>query len=189
MAGRYGPTTRPDDLVIPTTWLLPAWSCRSSSTRPAFLLCTGPAHCLEPSRRPETSPHACTRPGSASRRTGTQAGLPTPRPPDRAGDRRDLDAGRRSACEGVPRVEAARSHSMPQPRLSHPDGATCCSTDTWAERFPIGREFPVLAKLPLRLPPEQRGPRSCVRNKPLSWSPLTESNRRPSPYHRSPAGP
>ena len=25
--------------------------------------------------------------------------------------------------------------------------------------------------------------RSCVRNRPLSWSPVTESNRRPSPYH------
>jgi hypothetical protein len=30
---------------------------------------------------------------------------------------------------------------------------------------------------------------SAFETKPLSWSPLTESNRRPSPYHRQPASP
>jgi hypothetical protein len=54
--------------------------------------------------------------------------------------------------------------------------------------YRCGRESQNATKLPLNLPPEQGGLRFCVRNKPLSWSPLMESNRRPSPYHGHPRG-
>jgi hypothetical protein len=49
--------------------------------------------------------------------------------------------------------------------------------------LPDGRESPDSGNCPSICPPEQRGPRFRVRSKPLTWSPLTESNRRPSPYH------
>ena len=39
------------------------------------------------------------------------------------------------------------------------------------------------AKLPPHLPPDQKTSAVPHTNKPLPWSPLTESNRRPSPYH------
>jgi hypothetical protein len=35
----------------------------------------------------------------------------------------------------------------------------------------------------------QKGSPDYIRKSPLTWEPLTESNRRPSPYHRPPAGP
>ena len=40
---------------------------------------------------------------------------------------------------------------------------------------------------PTICPSGQLGQRYCVRNKPLNRSPLTESNRRPSPYHETPS--
>ncbi len=39
------------------------------------------------------------------------------------------------------------------------------------------------AKLSPNCPPQQRGLPFRIRNRPLTWSPLTESTRRPSPYH------
>ena len=113
--------------------------------------------------------------------------LPRPAGRRRQGGRHHPGCGRGATVSGP-------STSRPAHR-----GRTTPPASGAAERFPrpetpTGRKLPVLphhrsnghacrwAKLPPSCPPQYRGPRFCVRNTPLNWSPLTESSRRPSPY-------
>ena len=43
--------------------------------------------------------------------------------------------------------------------------------------------FRLLQGMPLKCHSSKPGTRFCIREMAITWSPLTESNRRPSPYH------
>jgi len=49
--------------------------------------------------------------------------------------------------------------------------------------------FRLLQGMTLKCHSAKSGTRFCVREIAITWSPLTESNRRPSPYHGPPVGP
>ncbi len=71
----------------------------------------------------------------------------------------------------LPSGSLARRHSPAVPAAPSP-----LSPQRWA-CLPVGADCPPTC------PPHYRGLRFCIRNRPLTWSPLTESNRRPAPYH------
>jgi hypothetical protein len=66
------------------------------------------------------------------------------------------------------------SHHRAGGGVARPTGRS--SSQSWSAIPCLGKR-PQSLKLPPVCPSKQKT------NKPLTWSPLTESNRRPSPYH------
>ena len=99
-------------------------------------------------------------------------------------------AGQAPGADMISRASAAHHTTSARPRRRDPGRADTRPTRHRPRALPdVGESHRILRNCPPICPSEQRSPRFRVRNKPLTWSPLTESNRRPSPYHRSPVRP
>jgi hypothetical protein len=88
-----------------------------------------------------------------------------------------------AACPLEPGIQS----SEPLPLTSSPERKRSAVRASLSGEMP-GSRFLASDGVPLKCHSCEEGMRFYIRKSAATWSPLTESNRRPSPYHGSPAG-
>ena len=103
-------------------------------------------------------------------------------------------------CSGLARADPRWSSCCAGPRsLGRSSLVPDLTQDLFHEQEPLYADLRAAIRLvtstcpalllPLECHSPEGGTRFWIRKMPLDWSPLTESNRRPSPYHGPPDGP